>query len=109
MVAILSASSLTTGRFSARPTARIDACGGLITASKRAMPDMPRLGMVGGAPRYSWRGQRLRARAGGQVPHLVGDFRETLHLGIADHRRVQAAAFERHGHGDVRGAMTEQT
>src|SRR4029079_6990312 len=38
----------TTGRSSLVPTARIVACGGLITAVKGLMPDMPRLATAGG-------------------------------------------------------------
>ena len=43
MVATSTLSPATTGRFSPAPTARMVACGGLITASKLLMPYMPRL------------------------------------------------------------------
>ena len=39
-----------TTRFSPRPTARMHACGGLITAVKSSIPNMPRLEMVNEPP-----------------------------------------------------------
>ena len=49
-VAISTRSPRTTARFSPAPTARIDACGGLMTAVKSRMPNMPRLEMANEPP-----------------------------------------------------------
>src|SRR5262245_38441302 len=63
-VATSTSSPTTIGRFPAVPTARMVACGGLITASKLWMPYMPRLEMEVVPPWYSCgASRRLRARS----------------------------------------------
>src|SRR6266571_568742 len=61
-VATLTAPPRTTARSSPVPTARIVACGGLITAAKSLMPYMPRLEIAVAPPWYS-SGLSFRARA----------------------------------------------
>src|SRR3546814_9429694 len=48
-----SAPSFTTGRCSPAPTARMQPCGGLMTAAKSLMPNMPRLETEKVPPWYS--------------------------------------------------------
>src|SRR5665647_1211494 len=99
MVATASAPLRTTARSSAAPTARMVACGGLITAAKSLMPYMPRLEIAVEPPWYSC-GFRWRVRAGGVVLHRVGNRRERLALGLAHDRRDQPAR-DRHRDADV--------
>src|SRR5215216_5406520 len=87
----------TMARSSPAPTARMVACGGLITAVKSLMPYMPRLDTAVVPPWYSC-GLSLRPRARGEVLHLAGDGGQRLALGLADDRRDQAA---RHRHRDA--------
>ncbi len=61
-VATASAPFFTTTRCSPAPTARIVACGGLMTAEKFLMPNMPRLDTADVPPWYS-SGFSLRALA----------------------------------------------
>ena len=89
-VAMASAPFLTTGRCSPAPTARIQACGGLMTAANSLMPNMPRLEMVKPPPWYS-SGLSLpslaRAARSFISAEMVG---EALLVGFADDRRDQA-------------------
>src|SRR3954469_4026365 len=99
----VSSPSRTTARGSSAPTARIAACGGLMTATKRRMPYMPRLGIVnvpaedsGGvilaACTRSPGGREVGGRdlavahALGEVPGLGGDRAEALLVGVEDGR-----------------------
>src|SRR5665213_2201963 len=59
---------LTIARSSPAPTARMVACGGLITAVKSLMPYMPRIDTADVPPWYSF-GLSLRARA--RAAHAV--------------------------------------
>ena len=89
---------LTIARSSPAPTARIVACGGLITAVKSLMPYMPRLDTAVVPPWYS-SGLSLRARARAAKSFISLEMVDSdLRLGVADDRRDQAA---RHRHRDA--------
>ena len=62
VAATISPFGSTTGRRTPAPTARIDACGGLITASKLSTPIIPRFEIAKLPPWYSC-GASLRSRA----------------------------------------------
>ena len=100
MVATLISPFFTTARSSPAPTARIVACGGLMTAEKSLMPNMPRLETAVVPPWYSSGFSFLVPGPRGHVLHLVGDHRQRLVVGMADDRRDQPAG-DRDGDADI--------
>ena len=84
--------SRTTGRSSIAPTARIAACGGLITAAKLSIPNIPRLETVKVRAGELGRGDRAVAHPLGQRPRLVADLPEALAVGVEDRRDDERVA-----------------
>ena len=90
--------SWTTGRGVISPTARIAACGGLITATKRLIPYMPRLETVNVPAGELGRGDLALADALGEARGLAGDLAERLVVGVEDRRHDERVLA---GHGDA--------
>src|SRR5215210_8039188 len=85
--------SRTTGRGVISPTARIAACGGLITAVKRLIPNIPRLETLNVPDESSGGAHALVQRA-----RVARDLAERLAVGVEDRRHDQRVLA---GHGDA--------
>ena len=92
--------STTTARFSPAPTARIAACGGLMTAVKSLIAEHAEIGDREAAAFEFLRLQLLGAGAFGERFHFVGDDGEALFFGAEDDRRDEAE-IERDGDADI--------